>query len=266
MPDVLALVLSSPLQSWGVATRYNTRGTLSQPTKSGVIGLCAAALGRPRGADLSDLAALRFGVRVDRPGTLLVDYHTMSAASHGPLDPQRQRLPTADGKTPLKPGEGKVSRRHYLQDAVFVAAFEGEGPRQAALLAAVRDALKAPRYPLSLGRRSCPPDRPVLVGLFSGIALERSLQDMDDGIPWEGATAWQKWAAERDGVEPTPPGPLPVTVDDPEGDDLYPDLPAGGEAFNRVFGQRPVRHLVTTDAGPPRFDGDDAMDLLDGED
>ena len=41
--------------------------------------MLAAALGLPRDADLSALAALRFGVRVDRAGDLLYDYHTVKA-------------------------------------------------------------------------------------------------------------------------------------------------------------------------------------------
>jgi len=47
-----------------------------EPSKSGVVGLLCAALGRPRAADGSDLAALRMGVRVDREGVLKVDYQT----------------------------------------------------------------------------------------------------------------------------------------------------------------------------------------------
>ncbi|MFW5416442.1 type I-E CRISPR-associated protein Cas5/CasD [Nocardiopsis sp. CNT-189] len=267
--DVLALRLGGPLQSWGGGTRFTTRGTLSHPTKSGVVGLCAAALGRPRGADLSDLAALEFGVRTDRPGELLIDYHTMSAASHGPLAPKEQRLPTADGKM-LKPGEGKISRRYYLQDAVFTAAFAGRTDGQRDLLRRLEEALRRPRYPLFLGRRSCPPDRPVLIARFEGAAgAHRALSSL---IPWQ----VPKWRRVR---RREAPERLAVAFDHPEGEELIDDLPAGGAAFDRVFAHRPVRHdhiepgrlpVGPEGSGPPQeeedepplFDGEAALGLL----
>jgi len=44
--SVLLLRLAGPLQSWGDSSRFATRGTRREPTKSGVIGMVAAALGR----------------------------------------------------------------------------------------------------------------------------------------------------------------------------------------------------------------------------
>ncbi|WP_306367071.1 type I-E CRISPR-associated protein Cas5/CasD [Nocardiopsis sp. CC223A] len=272
MSDVLVLRLSAPLQSWGGHSRHTTRGTLTHPTKSGVVGLCAAALGRPRGTDLSDLAALRLGVRVDRPGTLLVDFHTVSAASHGPLDPKAQRLPTSGGGR-LKPGEGKVSRRAYLQDAVFVAALEATGTAQRALLEEVEAALRRPRYPLFLGRRSCPPDRPVLLGLHRDTDLASVLSE----VPWQGSSTWErhrKKQAEKDGREylwqDAPADGLPVIVDDANGGELLPDLPLPGHPFRRSFGDRPVSHdrvpaPGAATAADPLFSGDAAMAELDDE-
>ena len=64
----LLLRLAAPLQSWGAESKFDTRRTGREPTKSGVIGLLAAALGIRRDADaeIQGLsAALRFGVRVD---------------------------------------------------------------------------------------------------------------------------------------------------------------------------------------------------------
>jgi len=72
----LLLRLAGPMQSWGTQSRFDHRDTGLEPSKSGVVGLLCAALGRPRAADGSDLAALRMGVRVDREGVLKVDYQT----------------------------------------------------------------------------------------------------------------------------------------------------------------------------------------------
>lgn len=113
------------------------------PTKSGVVGLVAAALGLPRGADIRAIAALRMGVRTDRPGIRLVDYHTA-------LD-----VVTSDGK-PSK--DAVVSQRAYLADAAFLVGLEG---RERELLEAIQAALLEPRWPLGLGRRAFPPSLPV---------------------------------------------------------------------------------------------------------
>ena len=73
--STLLLRLAAPLQSWGASSRFKKLGTEREPTKSGIVGLVAAALGRERDEDIKDLCALRFGVRIDQPGELLRDYH-----------------------------------------------------------------------------------------------------------------------------------------------------------------------------------------------
>ena len=97
--SVLLMRLSGPMQAWGVQSRFGVRDTTREPSKSGVVGLLAAALGRPRDAAIDDLAALRMGVRVDREGTLLRDYHTA------------QEVYRAKGG--IKPTE--LSTRYYLE-------------------------------------------------------------------------------------------------------------------------------------------------------
>ena len=47
----LLLRLAAPMQSWGIDSKFDTRKTNREPTKSGVIGLLAAALGLRRDAD-----------------------------------------------------------------------------------------------------------------------------------------------------------------------------------------------------------------------
>ena len=48
MKSSLLLLLKGPMQSWGDESRYQTRATATTPTKSGIIGLIAAAQGRRR--------------------------------------------------------------------------------------------------------------------------------------------------------------------------------------------------------------------------
>ena len=115
----LLLRLAAPLQSWGSDSKFETRKTDREPTKSGVVGLLAAALGLRRDdtEGLARLNGLRFAVRADQEGSLLVDFHTAKSRD-----------------------TSYVTYRHYLQDAVFLAGLESEDE---ALLRELEAALRA---------------------------------------------------------------------------------------------------------------------------
>ncbi len=152
--SVLLLRLAGPMQAWGDSSRFAVRETREQPTKSGVLGLLAAAQGRRRSDTLVDLAALRFGVRTDQEGRLMRDFHTAQGAP--------------------------LSTRYYLMDAVFLAGVEGDH----ALLSALHDALRRPAFPLYLGRRSCPTQGRVSLGIIE-TDLETALRTHDWlAAPW----------------------------------------------------------------------------------
>ncbi|WP_419702853.1 type I-E CRISPR-associated protein Cas5/CasD [Promicromonospora sp. NFX87] len=136
----LLLRLAGPLQSWGVQSRFTRRTTERAPSKSGVLGMIAAAQGRRRTDTLTDLLGLRFAVRIDQPGRLDRDYQT-ARIFEGPK-----------GTAP--------SQRFYLADAVFVAGIQGDDE----VISGIEDALRRPAFPLYLGRRSCPPAGPVVIG------------------------------------------------------------------------------------------------------
>lgn len=138
MPTLL-LRLAGPLQSWGTRSRFDERDTDLEPSKSGVLGLVCAALGRDRAEPVDDLAALAFGVRVDRPGILRQDFQTA------------QDVIAADQS---KVHKTTVSRRYYLSDAVFLAGLEGQ---DADLLGRIHAALRNPHWPLALGRKGYVP-------------------------------------------------------------------------------------------------------------
>lgn len=139
MPTLL-LQLRGPMQSWGTRSRYDLRDTWPYPTKSGVIGLLAAALGRDRQEDIADLSALELGVRVDKRGTLRVDYQTAQNV-------------LAAGERALRDVQ---SWRYFLSDAAFLVGVEGEER----LLEVIHQALVKPRFPLYLGRKGYVPSPP----------------------------------------------------------------------------------------------------------
>ena len=143
----LLLRFAAPLQAWGIDSKFETRNTEREPSKSGVIGLLAAALGykRTEPEKLEVLNALRFGVRVDQEGKLLRDYHTARSDK-----------------------SSYVTNRYYLSDAVFLVALEGEE----SLLKKLEYAVSHPAFPLYLGRRACPPTVPLCLGLRASGLLE----------------------------------------------------------------------------------------------
>ena len=79
----LLLRLVGPMQSWGTTSRFTQRDTRNEPSKSGVIGLLAAALGIPREnwTDLEPLTHFAMAVRHDRPGVLKRDYQTAACST-----------------------------------------------------------------------------------------------------------------------------------------------------------------------------------------
>ncbi|MEZ2122812.1 type I-E CRISPR-associated protein Cas5/CasD [Corynebacterium sp. CCM 9203] len=157
---VVVLQLAGSLQAWGSESRFNHRKTLDHPTKSGVIGLVAAALGRSREESIDDLAILRFGTRIDQPGTLLTDFQTE-------IDWEKVSRGTAINKA-----SRPLTHRDYLSDAVFLAALEGQNEE----ICQIAEALQKPRYPLFLGRRSCPPSKRIFLSVEEG-PLEQVLND-----------------------------------------------------------------------------------------
>ncbi|MGE4405171.1 type I-E CRISPR-associated protein Cas5/CasD [Pseudomonas sp.] len=155
----LLLRLQGPMQSWGTTSRFDERDTQLEPSKSGVLGLVCAALGRDRRESVEDLAALRMGVRVDHEGVPMRDYQTATGVL------------IATGKSDLR--RTVVSPRYYLSDAAFLVGLEGadEG-----LLVRIHAALRAPHWPLALGRKSFAPGMPVwLPDGLSPLSLEEAL-------------------------------------------------------------------------------------------
>ena len=153
----LLLRLAGPMQSWGLDSRFDQRDTGREPSKSGVLGLVCAALGKPRDdqagpwPSLAQLASLRMGVRVFREGTLRVDFQTAG----GGKVPGRKSYGV--WKASGSPSGTVVSPRHYLADADFLVGLEGPLP----LLRQIEEALNNPAWPLSLGRKSYVPTLPV---------------------------------------------------------------------------------------------------------
>lgn len=205
----LLLLLKGPLQSWGDESRYNTRATGNTPSKSGVIGLLAAAQGRQRTDSIEDLVALDFAVRVDQSGTLLRDYQTAQPW---------QKAPKANAS---------LVTRHFLSDAAFVAAIGSEDKE---LLEGLQGHLRQPTYPLFLGRRSCT----APVNLDLGIVDKPVVEALMAHDTWHATSAHQQERS-RD-VE------LPICRDGKPGEHGVPrqDVPLSFAQEHRRYGWRTV--------------------------
>lgn len=232
---VLLLRLAGPMQSWGSESRFSRRATDMQPTKSGVLGLLAAARGSRRTDPLEDLLDLRFGVRADQPGTLQRDFQTAKSL---------------DGKQSMP-----LTYRFYLADAAFVAAVEGD----AALLEGLDAALRAPTFPLYLGRRSCPPAGPVTLGLRDG-----DVESVLRAEPWHAAP----FVRRRNGA---PEVHVELVLDAVPGDDperMVRDVPLSFDPELRSYGLRGVVRrrvaLPNPDAPEQPADVHDPMSVLGG--
>ncbi|MFT8703791.1 type I-E CRISPR-associated protein Cas5/CasD [Bifidobacterium aquikefiricola] len=165
----LLLKLAGPLQSWGTHSHFEVRNTDPYPSKSAIIGLIAAAYGyRREGSDedIERLNRLDFAVRIDQPGNLLQDFHTAHPVS---------------SKGDIR--QAYVTRRYYLQDAIFVVALGGDDE----FIDAVLRAVSHPYFQGFLGRRSLP--------LLDDFILDISGKGVIEAIqsaPWQAADWYKK--------------------------------------------------------------------------
>lgn len=148
--STILIPLQAPLQSWGLRSRWTHRDTALAPTKSGVIGLIANAMGLDRNDPITMFDGLRFGVRVDQPGIVLTDFQVSGRINGNVITP-----------------------KDYLADAKFLAGFETSDDK---MLDRISTAFRNPARPLYLGRRNCPPLGPIIPTILNA-SLEDSLQE-----------------------------------------------------------------------------------------
>ncbi len=205
----LLLRLSAPLQSWGSGSLFDVRETDHMPTKSGVIGMLAAALGRRRDAPLEDLSRLLFGIRIDQQGSKIDDFQITQMGG---------RL------------NANLSHRAYLCDAIFLAGLSCEDSRY---LEDLREALLHPRFSLFLGRRSCPPTQPLVLGIRKK-DLYTALHDEEWQVPdWRRRSLFGLSESLR----------LRIVIDDMKGSGIKKDVPMSFSHTGREYGYRYVKEV-----------------------
>jgi CRISPR system Cascade subunit CasD len=263
--STLLLRFAAPLQSWGVDSKFDRRSTGRSPSKSGVVGLCAAALGiRRNDADADDriaeIAKLKFGVRIDKPGKLIKDFHM----AHGEAfwDPKNRTKIDRGKKSKKSPKDSKEPKndnayrtnRYYLSDAVFLVGLEGDED----LLQRIDKAINSPMFPLYLGRRSCPPEG------------QMSLKIVPDNIE-EALEKWpllassrrnRRWHSEDDSDYE----PLTIVIDSDSGCDFRSDFPISFSPMHRKYDSRFVNEYHVLPPATGQADSEhDAFAELEAE-
>ncbi len=175
----LLLRFDAPLVSFGAPAVDQNGVVQAFPTLSLLVGLLGNALGWDH-RDVDALeglqARLRYAARIDRRGEALVDYQTvdlgtdwMRAETAGWTT--RGRIAERGGAS----GEGTHQRfRHYRADSLHTLAVSltGDGPPTLDALVA---ALREPARPLFIGRKTCLPAAPLLLGVVEARSLLAAL-------------------------------------------------------------------------------------------
>jgi CRISPR system Cascade subunit CasD len=149
------------MQGWGYMADHAFRNSLPYPTRSGITGLLAAAIGTNRNdpeesaetARLNKLRMTILGLQVGSRGSgrQIRDYHTAQTRN----------------RNGVVIGDATVTRRDYLVDSKFLVMLDGDDD----FLDELQSALKNPVWFGTLARRSCVPSSPFLLGRFESEAL-----------------------------------------------------------------------------------------------
>lgn len=162
----LSFQLCGAMASWGDRSGVgDLRATGPAPTHSALVGLITAAMGvdryDPKQSDY--VRGYRFAVRLDAPGTPLRDFHTVQTLSRPAAKRVSKELRVPTRGDYVRSGESfetKVTLRTYLSGfaGLVVVTATPDAPTAVEELA---DHLRAPRFPIYLGRRGCPPAAPL---------------------------------------------------------------------------------------------------------
>ncbi|MGL4402054.1 MAG: type I-E CRISPR-associated protein Cas5/CasD [Luteolibacter sp.] len=238
-----AILLDGPMQSWGSASRFTRRETEAFPTKSALIGLIAAAAGidkyeQDEAEKLAPISVLRLTVyRLPRATGRLVgrlsDFHTVGGgydAKASAFDKMSIPRKASGGAS----ANAVITHRTYLNEARFIAAFEGAADT---IATAIRH-LENPLWGVWFGRKTCLPAMPLspVSGENSHAATTALIGKIRD---WEETTR-----------RPSFPPELDINDlerwEEPAGDQILPgdfhlhDQPVTFDP--REFHSRPIRH------------------------
>jgi len=225
----LSFILDSPMQAWGASSRFTRRDTLPHPTKSGLLGMIAAAMGIDKfGANeaeqllpLQELLLNTYAIpKLNRwkkalPVGRLQDFHTIGGgySKEDILHVPKRASGTHNLNT-------VITRRDYLTDARFLVVLSGPETT----LKKITTALQNPVWGTWFGRKCCIPALPIRPHLHIDLetAAQKAMQWAE--IEPEALTCYDRYLEES-----SPESFLQL------------DQPIAYAA--RTYQSRPVRHL-----------------------
>jgi len=160
MPQYLTFQLYGPFAAYGSVAVGEVRSIAPSPAKSAILGLIGGALGIDRYDNDTHRRmanAYRMAVRMDAPGRILRDFHTVQSCTPAKgFFPGMRREELGQGVTI----QTITSRRDYLNDALCMVCLKttDEAPYS---LDRLKEALERPVYVPYVGRKSCPLGLPL---------------------------------------------------------------------------------------------------------
>jgi CRISPR system Cascade subunit CasD len=227
MRDYLIFTIAAPMVSF--SAQYSPgerRNAANRPSKSGVLGLIAAALGIER-AEQARFDKLRdslgFAVRVEEAGIPAFDYHTTQV----PPTRRNRRFATRADELDVPRDELKtiLSTREFRVNAFASPALWLKKPDAAIALNDIAAALQHPHFTLYAGRKSHPLMLPCRPCLLQADVLQAAFAKFNAMQPTEIASFKGEYLQ-------LTPGPKTEPV-------IYCDIDAGDDAsFERVEQRR----------------------------
>jgi CRISPR system Cascade subunit CasD len=179
--EILILRFDAPLMSFG-GVMVDQHGVTDRfPGISSLAGLLGNALGYGH-ADANELTSLQarieFAARWDFSPEPLVDYHTVDLGQQKMCDPGWTTRGTPEHRAGGSASHGTHIRyRHYWANGVLTlaVALSGENPPT---LATIETSLRSPARPLFLGRKTCLPAGPLVVGRSNQADVLAALEEV----------------------------------------------------------------------------------------
>lgn len=179
MREFLIFRLYGMMASWGDIAVGEFRPTFDHPSKSAVMGLIAAAMGIRRDEEerQRELAAgYLMAIRIDGPGILMRDYHTVQVPPAGRGNEKYHFVTRKDELAVPKDELNTIlSSRDYRCDTVYTICLWGRTASSPYSLATIKTHLHNPAFVLYLGRKSCPLSLPVHAQIVNAGNLAEAL-------------------------------------------------------------------------------------------
>ena len=181
--DFLVFQLYGVLASWGDIAVGEVRPIQKHPSKSSIIGMLAGAFGIKREEEKKHIEiAQQYGIAfcLRWEGREVRDFHTIQVSdkNHNLLSTRKREL-DGDKNTIL-------SYRDYRVEAFYQVAIWKKTGKTLFSLEEIKQALEYPKFPLYLGRKSCPLSLPLYPIILSNVSLKQAF----DGYPLNKATEW----------------------------------------------------------------------------